>query len=126
MTDILIDADKFAEFSKNIYDAIDTDNAGTIPCPQVETFVRDFLRGNQIEGEINTSFEEQNEDVFKVLQENESGEVTLDELAKFLNELLKNQVRQLQIKVEQQKYERSLALQNGIDPDATETKRGYI
>ena len=31
LTDIMIDAEKFAEFSKNIYDAIDTDNAGTIP-----------------------------------------------------------------------------------------------
>ena len=45
LTDILIDPDKFSEFTKNIYDAIDTDNAGTIPVHQVETFVRNFLRG---------------------------------------------------------------------------------
>ena len=30
LTDILIDIDKFQEMTKNIYDAIDTDNAGTL------------------------------------------------------------------------------------------------
>ena len=115
LTDILIDAEKFTEFCKNIYDAIDTDNEGTIPTAQVEAFVRDFLRGNQKEETISTDFEMENDDVFKILQDNESGEVTLDELSKFLNELLKNQVRQLQIKVEQQKYERSLALQASLE-----------
>ena len=30
LTDILIDIDKFREMTKNIYDAIDTDNEGTI------------------------------------------------------------------------------------------------
>ena len=34
--------------------------------------------------------------------------MTPDELGKFLNELLKNQVKELQIKVEMQKYQRSM------------------
>ena len=92
LTDILIDVDKFREMCKNIYDAIDTDNEGTLKVSQVEEFVRSFLRGNQIEGQTNTSFEEENEHIFKLLNENESGEVNNDELGKFLNELLKNQV----------------------------------
>ena len=50
LTDILIDIDKFREMAKNIYDAIDTDNEGTIKVVQVESFVRLFLKGNQIEG----------------------------------------------------------------------------
>ena len=75
--------------TKNIYDAIDTDNAGTLEVKQVEQFVRQFLRGNQIEGQINTSFEEKHEETFKILLDNESGELTQEELGKWLNELLK-------------------------------------
>ena len=108
LTDILIDMEKFQEMTKNIYDAIDTDNAGTLEVDQVEQFVRNFLKGNQIEGQINTSFEDRHDTIFKILKDNESGEVTPDELGKFLNELLKNQVKELQIKVEQQKYQRSM------------------
>ena len=32
LTDILIDNQKFQEMCKNMYDAIDTDNEGTLPC----------------------------------------------------------------------------------------------
>ena len=45
LTDILIDSAKFQEMCKNMYDAIDTDNEGTLPCKQVESFVVDFLKG---------------------------------------------------------------------------------
>ena len=90
LTDILIDLEKFQEMTKNIYDAIDTDNVGTLEVNQVEEFVRNFLKGNQIEGQINTSFEDRHDQIFKILKDNESGEVTPDELGKFLNELLKN------------------------------------
>tara|TARA_B110001450_G_C17356961_1_gene373948 strand:- start:228 stop:476 length:249 start_codon:yes stop_codon:yes gene_type:complete len=81
--------------TKNIYDAIDTDNEGTIRVSQVEDFVRKFLRGVQVEGQTNTAFDEEHDQVFKILTENESGEVNLDELGKFVSELLKNQVRVL-------------------------------
>ena len=90
LTDILIDIDKFREMAKNIYDAIDTDNEGTIKTVQVENFVRLFLKGNQVEGQIDTSFDGAHDHVFALLQENESGEVNLDELSKFIQELLKN------------------------------------
>jgi len=46
LTDILIDPEKFAEMTNNIYDAIDTDNSGTLEVDQVEQFVREFLKGN--------------------------------------------------------------------------------
>ena len=64
LTDILIDLDKFQEMTKNIYDAIDTDNAGTLEVGQVEFFVKQFLKGNQIEGQINTSFDDKHDVVF--------------------------------------------------------------
>ena len=96
------------EMTSNIYDAIDTDNAGTLEVDKVESFVRTFLKGNQVEGQINSSFEEENVKVFKLLQDNEAGELTIDELGKFLNELLKNQVLQLQARLEEQKYQRSV------------------
>ena len=76
--------------TRNIYDAIDTDNAGTLDINQVEVFVRSFLKGNQVEGQISTSFEDKHDNIFKLLQENEAGEVTMDELGKFLNEMLKH------------------------------------
>ena len=69
LTDILIDEEKFSEINKSIFDAIDTDNAGTLPIPAVmeggaravETFIKNFLRGNQVEGELNTDFSEKHE-----------------------------------------------------------------
>ena len=96
------------ELTSNVYDAIDTDNAGTLEVEMVEKFVRMFLRGNQHEGQINTSFEDENTNVFKLLQDNESGELSMDELGKFLFELLKSQVLQLQTRLEEQKYQRSV------------------
>ena len=60
LTDILIDKEKFMELTSNVYDAIDTDNEGTLDVDMIENFVRTFLRGNQVEGQINTSFEEEN------------------------------------------------------------------
>ena len=38
--------------------------------------------------------------VFSVLDDNESGEITLDELGKFLRELFKDQIKELQENVE--------------------------
>ena len=122
LTDILIDIDKFQEMTKNIYDAIDTDNAGTLEVNQVEIFVRSFLKGNQIEGQINTSFEDKHDEIFKLLQDNESGELTLDELGKWLNEMLKHQVKQLQIRVEEQKYQRALETQKKNDVEGETAK----
>ena len=96
-----------------MYDAIDTNNEATLPCTQVEDFVIDFLKGSQKEGEINTDASLDHEDSFQLLRDNESGEVTFDELGQFLQVLLKNQVINLQIRLEKQKYERSME-QNGV------------
>ena len=41
--------------------------------------------------------------VFGVLDENESGEITLDELGKFLRELFKEQIKELQDAQERQR-----------------------
>ena len=69
------------------------------------------MRGNQIEGQINTDFEKDNEVIFSKLKENEAGELTYDELGKFIYELLKNQVKALRQKLEDQKYDRALEKQ---------------
>ena len=45
---------------------------------------------------------------FSVLDDNESGEITLDELGKFLRELFKEQIKELQEGVEKQKYSRAV------------------
>eukprot|EP00355_Strombidium_rassoulzadegani_P005536 CAMPEP_0168619234 /NCGR_PEP_ID=MMETSP0449_2-20121227/6492_1 /TAXON_ID=1082188 /ORGANISM="Strombidium rassoulzadegani, Strain ras09" /LENGTH=68 /DNA_ID=CAMNT_0008660153 /DNA_START=211 /DNA_END=417 /DNA_ORIENTATION=- len=60
----------------------------------------------------NTDFEAQHEEIFKILREKESGEVTLDELSRFLNDLLKNQVKKLEVRMEQMKFERAMAHQH--------------
>ena len=49
-----------------------------------------------------------------MLDDNESGEITLDELAKFLRDLFKEQIKELQEAVEKQKYTRAVA-DNGYD-----------
>lgn len=43
--------------------------------------------------------------MFSVLDENESGEITIDELGKFLRELFKEQIKFLQDEAEKQKRE---------------------
>ena len=43
-----------------------------------------FLTGTQKEGEINTDSSMEHEETLALLRENESGEVTYDELAQFL------------------------------------------
>ena len=40
LTDILIDDEKYMEFCKNMYDAIDTDGIGILQVDQVKVFLR--------------------------------------------------------------------------------------
>jgi hypothetical protein len=42
---ILTNEEKFAEINKSIFDAIDTDNSGTLERDEVESFVKGLLRG---------------------------------------------------------------------------------
>ena len=53
-----------------------------------------LLKG--VNDDSNEDFEERHKLVFSVLDENESGEITLDELGKFLRELFKEQIKELQ------------------------------
>jgi len=46
--------------------------------------------------------------VFGVLDENESGEITLDELGKFLRELFKEQIKELQDAQERMKRKQAI------------------
>ena len=88
---ILTNEEKFAEINKAIFDAIDTDNSGTLERDEVESFVKGLLRGVQADeaGAYGGDFEDRHRIVFALLDENESGEITLDELGKFLRELFK-------------------------------------
>ena len=42
---ILTNEEKFAEITKSIFDAIDTDNSGTLEKEEVELFIKDLIRG---------------------------------------------------------------------------------
>jgi hypothetical protein len=44
---ILTDEEHFAEINKSIFDAIDTDNSGTLEKDEVETFIKELLRNMQ-------------------------------------------------------------------------------
>ena len=92
---ILTHEDKFAEINKSIFDAIDTDNSGTLEREEVESFVKSLLVGIHSDEEEEYDQNERHRIVFGVLDENESGETTLDELGKFLRELFKEQIKEL-------------------------------
>ena len=49
---ILTDEEKFAEINKSIFDAIDTDNSGTLEKDEVLTFVKELIRGMDVQNEI--------------------------------------------------------------------------
>ena len=93
---ILTNEDKFSEINKSIFDAIDTDNSGTLERNEVHSFVESLLVGIHSEDEQAYDTNERHRIVFSVLDENESGEITLDELGKFLRELFKEQIKELQ------------------------------
>ena len=67
------------------------------------------------DGEGSTDLQERHKIVFSVLDDNESGEITLDELGKFLRELFKEQIKELQEGVEKQKYTRAADNAMGYD-----------
>merc|ERR1712156_548059 len=93
---ILTHEDKFTEINKSIFDAIDTDNSGTLEREEVESFVKSLLVGITNDEDEEYDQNERHRIVFGVLDENESGEITLDELGKFLRELFKEQIKELQ------------------------------
>jgi hypothetical protein len=44
---ILTNEERFAEITKSIFDAIDTDNSGTLERDEVELFIKELLKGMQ-------------------------------------------------------------------------------
>ena len=114
LKNILTDVERFAEINKSIFDAIDTDNSGTLEKEEVEDFMKDLLRGiENTQAEIghmdqnnNIPVDDRYRQVFQLLDENESGEITLDELGKFLRELFKEQIKELQEDYEREKLKK--------------------
>ena len=86
---ILTHEEKFAEINKSIFDAIDTDNSGTLDRDEVESFLKSMLDGIAVSDEEQQEKYLRNQQIFAQLDENESGEITLDELGKFLREFFK-------------------------------------
>ena len=67
LTDILIDEEKFSEINKSIFDAIDTDNSGSLERDEVETFVKGLLKGIHSGSEDNSlDLQERHKIVFSV------------------------------------------------------------
>jgi len=54
--------------------------------------------------------------VFSVLDENESGEITLDELGKFLRELFREQIKELQEVIEREKIVHAMIARDASSP----------
>ena len=104
----MIDTAKFNEMNSNIFKAMDEDNVGILQVDIAEEFIRKVMRGSQIEGMVNTDFETANEEAYEILRSAESGEVTSSEMAKFMQELILNQIRHLQNRVEEVKYQRAI------------------
>ena len=46
---ILTDEERFSEINKSIFDAIDTDNSGTLEKDEVEDFIKEMLRSMQVD-----------------------------------------------------------------------------
>ncbi len=45
LMEILKNEEKFADINKSVFDAIDTDNSGTLEKEEVEVFVKGLLKG---------------------------------------------------------------------------------
>ena len=72
----------------------------------VDNFVKDFLKGTQHVGTKNTSFEDSNKSVFPVLHNlNETNSIDKVELAFFMKELLKSQVKELMMRIEVERFQ---------------------
>ena len=87
---------------------MDEDDVGVLQTAKVEQFVRAFLRGTQIEGNPNTDFEHEHQETYKLLRDNESGEINGFETSEFMRQLMKNQIICLQKRLEIEKMQRAI------------------
>ena len=80
LTDVLIDESKFLEIQESIFDAIDTDNSGSLDKDEVKNFVANLLKGISQDSDNAANLLEKHKIVFAVLDDNESGEISRDDL----------------------------------------------
>ena len=93
-------------FNENIFLALDEDETGVLDKKLVAKFVTDFLRGTQVPGTHNTSFEHANKESFKLLISlNDSPVVDKAELSIFMRDILISQVKELMKRIETEKYD---------------------
>ena len=79
LTDVLIDDEKFVEIQESIFDAIDTDNSGSLDRDEVKNFVANLLKGISQDSDNAANLQEKHKIVFAVLDDNE-GEISRDAL----------------------------------------------
>ena len=118
LSDILVDDIKYRELCDNIFLALDEDESGRLEIANVEKFCRDFLKGTQYDGCTNTSFEDTNVEAFKILSESDSDTLSKEEMSHFLRELLKSQVKELQNRIEKERFDKTDILKGKVDEAA--------
>ena len=84
----------------------------------MEDFIKQMLRNMQVDSSADQGYmiDERYRTVFSVLDENESGEITLDELGKFLRELFKEQIKELQEVIEREKIVHAMIARDASSP----------
>ena len=65
------------------------------------------MKGTQVVGTTNTSFGDANKEVFGMIDRSDSVTITKEELAFYINELLKSQVKELQNRIEYEVYSKN-------------------
>lgn len=94
---ILTNELKFQEINKCIFDAVDSDNSGSLDKDEIRHFMFQLLTMLYEDSDVDKSeIQKRNEQIFKILDQNKSGEVSQDELARFLREIFKEQLKDLQ------------------------------
>ena len=91
-----------------MFKALDEDNVEYVAIEKVRQFTKDVMRGKQVEGQENTSFEGENEECFAILEKLDSEFCNEENLGIFFRQLVKDQIRLLQKRIEKQYYERCL------------------
>ena len=95
LTDVLIDDQKYEEVVKSLFVAVDVDNVDELDLTDLKKFIAELLRG--LTGEKNESSNDMIERykmVFANLDDH-VGDFKLEDLSKFLRELLKLQIKDL-------------------------------
>ena len=111
LTDILVDEAKFKNVITNVFDSVGTEDRETLDKEDIEMFVKDLITG-VFQNEEYADFREKNKLIFAILDESENGKIKPVLLSKFLRELFKQQIKQLQM--EQEKKEQAELKEKGL------------